>query len=68
MQETRGYERRDMMTLIGLEVLQTKRALQHVAERGTMLLLVKTRMNILHLRRKQGNVPQALRNMYFDPK
>ena len=33
-----------------------------------MLLTVQLRMNILHLRGNQGNIPQLMRNMYLYPK
>ena len=53
---------RDMMTLIGLVVLQIERSLQHIAE-SRVFHSVQPGMNILQLRRKQVKIPQVMRNM-----
>ena len=49
-----------------VKMQMSERELQHVAERGPMLLSMKLRMNILQLRRKQGNISQVMRNMNFN--
>ena len=41
----------------------SERELQNVAESELVLLSMQPRMNILQLRRKQGNIPQVMRNM-----
>ena len=57
----KGYCR-DMMTFIGLVLLQTKISLQHIAE-TRVFLSMQPRMNILQLRIKKVNIPQVMRNM-----
>ena len=57
MRDNRRYIYRDMINLIGLEMLQTERELQEVVERRPVLLSVQPMMNILQLRRKQGKIP-----------
>ena len=63
MRETKGFSCRDMMTLIGLAVLQTERAIQHVAKSILVSLSVQPKMNILQLKRKKWKIPQVMRNM-----
>ena len=63
VQEFKGDICRDMMTLIGLELLQIERALQDVAKSILVLLSVQPRKIILKSRRKKGNILQVMRNM-----
>ena len=63
IQENKGYSYRDMTNSIGLTLIQIERAPHHVEERGLVFPSVKTRLNILNLRRKQGKITQMMRNM-----